>query len=372
MYLKLSSLTKLLTAIVVGFGLFTVSTSAAISISPYNSNNLNPKEKNWFLFEAKPGQTLEDSFAITNSENSPATLKISTKDFDITTEGGYTIVADEVENKETGNWFKLDISRAVVGANSQTRIPFSLTVPAATKDGEYSAGLATTEISQTQEAVSIALRKGIRSYIAVGSDFNLSAEVVDLNIVDPSDENFENILKTKAYAGRDNLLIGVKIKNTGNIFGVVNAKYSLKYDDGSVFEGTFGVDIAPGAGSRDYYVVTNKPYKTGKTEAIFDYQLSPQNIDSAKVKLSNSKGVLSDNLNLTQSQLDNFSKSKQSFYSSSSVEESKTKENKNPTLLQNLIYIVLPIIVFVGVVGGVIIAEREVWLENNKKVKTKK
>jgi hypothetical protein len=242
------------------------------------------------------------------------------------------------------------------------RIPFTVNIPQETKDGEYSAGISVTELESADQRVNIALRNGIRSYIAVGSDFNLDADIADLNIVDPKDDNFDNVLRTRRYAGRENMLIEVKVRNTGNIFGVVDAKYSIEYEDGTVYESSFATETAPGVGVRTYYIITNQPYRVGQTNVVFDYTLKPLNISPDKVNNLNPKGVLGDSLNLTQDEYDNFSSAKQkAFISKSQDIEILQEESKESTFFEKIIYIALPITIFLGLIGGVLVAEGEIW-----------
>ena len=123
------------------FSISSVVASAQISISPYNANNLNLDEKNWFIFQAKVGQTIQDSVRVNNLGKTESQINISAKDMQILENGSFTILSDQTPNTEIGNWFKLDTSTLVLAAKDSTEIPFKIEIPQNILDGEYAGGI---------------------------------------------------------------------------------------------------------------------------------------------------------------------------------------------------------------------------------------
>ncbi len=286
-----------------------LTTHANLAMSPYNADKSNKFEKDWFIFSTKAGDTFGDALLLDNSDLVDIEAKISAKDATITKEGSFTILNEADQNKEAGNWLKLDINQVLIPKKSAVKIPFKVEIPKETKDGEYAAGFAVTTQAQTENAVKVAVRKGVRAYMAVGQDFRLSSKIDALNIVDPSDQTFDQIKKDKTYFGKDNLLLEFQAQNTGNIFGVLDCKYGLNFSDGTIFEDVFSTAISPRKDAQKYYIITNQAYKTGQTKAILDCKTQAQNIDSKKVKFTDQKAVLSDTLDLNQAALNSFESS---------------------------------------------------------------
>jgi hypothetical protein len=305
---------------------------ANLSIMPYNADHTNPQNKDWFIFQAKPGEVISDALILSNSQNQDYTVKILGKDAKITDNGSFTILPDQVENQEAGKWLRLDIEQIVIPANKNIKLPFKVEIPKETKDGEYGAGFGVSLLNPGQESLNIQIRKGVRTYIAVGQDFSLNAKVANLNILDPKDSDYQQVKADKQYFGKDNIILDFDAENVGNVFGVLNCKYALNYTDGTIFESTFTTDLAPRVGSRKFDIVTNQPYKIGKTQVILDCQIESQNIDLKKVKIETQKTVISDNLELNQADLDSFEMSKQPAFNQvkQNISISKAPEAENP------------------------------------------
>lgn len=352
----------------------TLKTFAAVDIVPYNSNNRLPTETNWFVLNAQPGQTLNESVRLNNSSKTATNVELNTQDSQILEDGSFAVLNNQQKNELSGKWFKFDVSKVTLESNTFARIPFQIDIPKETKDGEYAAGITATEVNPDQSAIQVLLRKGLRVYVAVGGDFKLNSEVNNLNIVDPKDANFDEIKNSKPYFGSDNMLLSFEAENKGNIFGVLEVKYSLKFSDGSVFENNFTTELAPNVGKRTYYIVTNQAYKTGLTEAFLDYKIKPQNIDSNKVKNEKVTGILNDNLTLTQSELDNFAPAKTKFFVQGIKSSDQNNESDKKPWYKDLKTILPVIIVALLLLSALIyyILKKNMHKKFIDKIKTKK
>lgn len=329
-------------------------TSANFDIAPYNANKVSSNEKNWFLINVKAGQKIRQSLAVSNDQNQDINLEMNAKDATILEDGSFTIIPDKQQNLNTGNWLNLDVNKIIIPAQKLVQIPFSIDIPNDTKDGEYAAGISAFETKPNVENVQTVIRKGVRAYIAVGDDFKLNSKVDKLNILDPKDTNFEDIKTKKSYFGKDNALLEFEVENTGNIFGILEAKYALKYDNGEVFEGNFSTEIAPFVGKRTFYIITNQAYRVGNTEAILDYKIKPLNIDPKRVMTENITGVLNDNLNLSQNQLDNFLPAKTAAFKEVSKSQLIQPEDSVAKNIIDRLKIIIPISFLVLLAFGLV------------------
>ena len=313
---------------------------ANLSIAPYNADRTNPQNKDWFIFSAKPGETLSDALILNNSDPEDHIVKVLGKDIQITNNGSFTILPDEIENQSAGKWLKLDINQLTVPAKNSIKLPFKIEIPNETQDGEYGAGFGVTLADSSAESLKILVRKGVRTYIAVGDDFKLKTRIEKLNILDLKDTDYDQSRSNKPYFGKDNLILEFEAENLGNVFGVLDCKYALNYADGSVFENSYSTEMAPRVGSRKFTIITNQTYKTGKTQAILDCETKSQNLDPQKVKIEDKKTVISDNLELNQGELDSFEMSKKPAFTQpkSNINDSTISEpnqGETNTTVQN-------------------------------------
>lgn len=332
-----------------------VNALASFDLAPYNADKSSSSEKNWFILKGLPGQNLADSFRVTNNSKVKIITELSTKDTQVLPDGSITIIADQVQNQDAGNWLKLEVDKINIEPGQYSRIPFGVQIPATTVDGEYAAGISVVELNpESGENVQSVIRKALRTYIQVGTDFRLESKVSNLNIIDPKDSDYQNIKDKKTYFGRDNTLVEFEAENTGNVFGVLETKYALKYQNGEVFEGTFTAEMAPNVGKRKYYIITNQNYRSGTTEVILDYQIKPLNIDISKVKITKVNKVLSDTLSLSQSELDNFAPAKTKAFTKpgeSTSSQTKSSDNKDnvPAWLKVVLIVVGVQVILTGV-----------------------
>ena len=284
----------------------TIITEAEVAISPYNADKVNPKEKNWYIFQAEAGSVVANSILIQNTGETNSEVSISGKDAQILENGNLTIIPDNQENKSAGNWIELDVSKVAIEPKKSSQVGFKINIPKDTQDGEYASGIGVSEVVKTSPQNNIIKRQGLRIYTAVGKNFDLNIQAEKLNILDPRDPNYQQIREQKSYFGRNNLLLEFEAENQGNVFGLMQGKYSLVKPDGSIFENNFELEIAPKTGKRKYYLITNQEYFVGTTKVILDYKTTPENIPADKVKNLNPKSAYGDSLTLSQNQWDNF------------------------------------------------------------------
>ena len=280
--------------------------NSEIQVSPYNSNKASSSEKNWFIFQSKAGDTVRDSILIKNNSDQDSLISLTSKDTQILEDGTFTIIPDSQENKASGNWVKIDVNQLSIPAKKSSQVSFKVEVPKDTPDGEYSAGIGIIETKKNDSQVNVTKRYGLRIYITVGEKLILDVKPEKLNILDPNDANYEAVRKDKPYFGRNNMLIEYQAENIGNVYGIINGKYSVSRNDGSVFEGTFSSEIAPKTGKKTYYINTNQNYSEGKNQAIVDFRVEPQNVNSNLVKNIKPKTALGDIVELSQNDWNKF------------------------------------------------------------------
>ena len=327
----------------------TIITEAEVAISPYNADKVNPKEKNWYIFQAEAGSVVANSILIQNTGETNSEVSISGKDAQILENGNLTIIPDNQENKSAGNWIELDVSKVAIEPKKSSQVGFKINIPKDTQDGEYASGIGVSEVVKTSPQNNIIKRQGLRIYTAVGKNFDLNIQAEKLNILDPRDPNYQQIREQKSYFGRNNLLLEFEAENQGNVFGLMQGKYSLVKPDGSIFENNFELEIAPKTGKRKYYLITNQEYFVGTTKVILDYKTTPENIPTDKVKNLNPKSAYGDSLTLSQNQWDNFETSKAPAFISKG--EVYSPQNTNVTPVKTSLFAPILLTVLVNLFG---------------------
>jgi len=328
---KLQFIPSILIVLLILSPLFSSLVKADFAPSPLNSNKTNLYEKNWFVYQAKAGQTIRDSILLQNKLKQETIVSLQSRDIKILEDGLFTIIGPDEENKEIGKWLNLDVNKITIPSGNSSTASFEIKVPENTPDGEYAAGISVVEnISSKDENKSqanIIKRYGLRVYIAVGEKYNLNIQPSQLNILDPKDSNFNQVLKDKPFFGKNNMVLQYEAENLGNIFGLINGRYSITKPNGSVYENTFSAEIAPSVGKRKYTIITNQPYEIGKTEVVVDFKITALNSKIEKYNNLNPKSALGDAVELNNDSWNNFP--------TSSVSAFKQKDNDKNEIVTN-------------------------------------
>ncbi|NJL96893.1 DUF916 domain-containing protein [Candidatus Gracilibacteria bacterium] len=253
-------------------------------------NQYKKNSKNgWFVYQMKAGEEIEDVAVLTNSTNSDQNVEIYGRDAEITSDGIYTVVSNKLQNKDAGNWVKFEKNIINVPAATTIEVPFKVQVPEGTVSGEYGAGVAVLSIDDNKDGganVVVKTRNAVRMYITVVGDLKLDSEVKDLNIIDPTDEDYASERNTRGYIGCDNIVAKYTAKNVGNVYSNLNGKYKITFPDKQVKEGEVNSLLAPGYGERTFYVRSDLLFQAGEIKLEFNFQTGVLNeINEGKVKM---------------------------------------------------------------------------------------
>jgi hypothetical protein len=347
-------------------GILTIASFATLSpqafaagLEPYNADKANPDSLR-FVFNLNAGESVQDAARVTNNTNQPVNVEVLGRDGEITSDGQLTVVSNSLENQQSGKWISLDQTKYTVKANDNIKVPFKVSVPADTKSGEYYAGLSVIELGDanntTSGNVTVKTRLAVKVFITVKGDLKANTDVKNLNIIDPKDTDY-NIERAKyGKIGRDNMFIRSEAENTGNIFLKLNSKYKVTLPDGTVKEFTKDQDLAPGIGSKKFYLETALPFQVGKTKVELTYEAKPTNTvkDGNNLKTETVKGTLTDELNLSQADYDNFVQSRAAQIQTATQDNAK-KEPIEVKVVQesntNKLLLGAVIVLLVGIVG---------------------
>jgi hypothetical protein len=287
----------------------------AAGLEPFNADK-NNSDTLRFKYTVNAGETKQDDAKVSNPTNQPINVEVLGRDGEITSDGAFTVISNSLENQKAGKWIQLDQTKYNVPGTTATKVPFKVVVPGDATPGEYYAGLSVIETgdanAQSSGNVTVKTRVAVKMFITVRGDLQANTDVKSLNIIDPSDSDF-NIERAKYGAiGRENMYVRYEAENTGNLFLRLATKYKVTLPDGSVSEGESNQDIAPKLGSRKFYIETKQAFKAGKTKVELNFEAKPINTpeNPGEVKNGTLKGTLTDELNITQDQIDKFAQSR--------------------------------------------------------------
>ena len=305
LYASLRLSLGLLTALLLTFSL---PIHASVNILPQGADPRDPDDRGWFLYQVEPGEEVEDAVVLTNSSNEDLLVQLKGRDAEITAEGAFTVISSQLQNQNAGRWIEIEAEEYTVPASSSITVPFTVNVPASTPSGEYGAGLAVQQLGTSGDRqagnVTIKTRSAVRMYVTVGSDLTLTGNVNDLNIIDPEDEDFALERRKRSTLGRENLIVQFLAQNTGNVYGSLQGDYEVRFPSGEVYTGELNRDLATNVPAKDFYIDTRLPYEVGTTTATVNYEITPLN--ASEVAGENLTGTLTDEVTLTQEQIDNF------------------------------------------------------------------
>jgi len=134
-------------------------------------------ESDFFHLSLYPGARTEATAVVSNHTSSPVTLLTYPVDGENTVQGTFAMASQSAPREGVGAWVELDMERITVPANTDLKVPFSLTVPEGTPPGDYAGGLIiqsptvqgeTTSVNgDTAVRLDTIQRQGVRIYLNV-------------------------------------------------------------------------------------------------------------------------------------------------------------------------------------------------------------
>jgi hypothetical protein len=188
----------------------------------------DPTEGNhsWFVYESTPGQTLHDLVTLKNYGNETATVNLYGVDATSGESGNFILTFKDQEQKNIGNWIKVDQETITIPANESIDVPFRLEIPEGVSPGQYTGGLVveTTAENNTNENnknVQVKTRIGSRIYVTVPGEI---VEEINLNNFSVN-TTLQNKLEFK-----------FEIQNNGNISYETHANIEIYDLQGNLFD----------------------------------------------------------------------------------------------------------------------------------------
>jgi len=132
-----------------------------------NPNTINPRR---FIFEVKPGQSVEDFVEIQNMSESEETFLLYGADPTFSAQGTPAYKTRQAGGNGEGKWILFDETEVKMAPNEKRIVRFTLRVPETAAKGDYRAGIAMEKAarpSAAQPGISIATRIILHAEIKV-------------------------------------------------------------------------------------------------------------------------------------------------------------------------------------------------------------
>lgn len=143
------------------------SNGEGFTIVSANPNTINPRR---FIFEVKPGQSVEDFVEVQNMAESPETFLLYGADPTFSAQGTPAYKTRQAGGNGEGKWILFDEPQVTLEPNEKRIVRFTLQIPENAPKGDYRAGIAMEKAarpSATQPGISIATRIILHAEIKV-------------------------------------------------------------------------------------------------------------------------------------------------------------------------------------------------------------
>ena len=257
-----------------------------------------------FYFEASPGDELSDSIDIYNSGNQSVNLNLFATDSVHTREGGIIARRPQQEQRRVGSWISMESSELSIPKDGRASVGFSATIPEDIAEGEYLGYIIASEDGSTDSnslyPVSVNFTKTIKVYFKIGNDLRINADIQNIDILGPNDDDASTLRSRLPYWGRENIVSRYTIRNTSNIFSRLEGTFRVIQNGVETKSDDVAFDLYPLTGDKDYFIITNQAYEVGENILEFDYKLVPVNIDTSEIRYDESIKTVQNTLNINE------------------------------------------------------------------------
>ncbi|RIV39116.1 WxL protein peptidoglycan domain-containing protein [Micromonospora radicis] len=170
-----------------------------------------PTGRSYFVYDAEPGQRIEDRVAVTNLGSSAMTFAVYGADAFTTTDGGFALHPASRPPVDVGAWTTFAERTYRVPAGKQVIVPFQLTVPANATPGDHAGGVVASiaQLRSTDSGgqVNLDRRVAARIYLRVAGPVRPGLQVEAMRI------GYDNPLNP---FGTGPVVVSYRLRNSGN------------------------------------------------------------------------------------------------------------------------------------------------------------
>ncbi|WP_214111226.1 WxL protein peptidoglycan domain-containing protein [Acrocarpospora catenulata] len=186
------------------------------------SSATGPTGRDYFVYDATPGQTITDYVGVTNLGSGPLTVNVYGTDAFTTQDGSFALLTADRPPTDVGTWIALGATGHTIEPGRRADVPFVITVPEDATPGDHVGGVvgsvAGQAISGDGQQIKVDRRVAARVYLRVQGPVRpmLSLESLTLDYDNPLNP-FGGGAATITYT----------VRNTGNVRITADADVTL-------------------------------------------------------------------------------------------------------------------------------------------------
>ena len=174
-----------LCAVLFSTGVIALPAAQADEIS-WGINPGGDEERSSFSYELDPGQSLEDSFAITNYGTKPLNLSIYGADGLTSANGALELLPATESSNYIGAWIHVEEPSVILAAGEETEVGFTLNIPEDAEPGDYVGGMISSFVdSASDSTVAIDQRLATQLAVRVGGEGTTALAVTEASAAAP-------------------------------------------------------------------------------------------------------------------------------------------------------------------------------------------
>jgi len=154
--------------------------SIGISAAPLNDADAAGRTR--FDYQMSPGQTLDDTYVVSNTGTTVQTFTVFATDAFNTEEGSFGLLDTGVEPSDAGAWVQFSGAKSVVvdlQPGESASLPFTVAAPADASPGDHAAGLVVSVLADDGQVL-VDRRVGTRLYVRVPGDLQPNLTVAGM------------------------------------------------------------------------------------------------------------------------------------------------------------------------------------------------
>lgn len=193
-------------------------------IAPSGSGNAG--ERDFFVYQLKPGQGFQDVVGISNLTEEPLTFTIIARDaYNTPGDGGYALQDTDAVPVDAGSWIELPVDTYTVEPHSRADIPFNIVVPPDATPGDHAGGIIATlapgdDPNAGDVDVLVERRIAARVYVRVAGPLQPAVAIEQLDL--DYSTSFSSLLTGETAT------VSYTVRNVGNVRMTPTARLTLQ------------------------------------------------------------------------------------------------------------------------------------------------
>lgn len=174
-----------LCAVMIAAGALALPAAQADEIS-WGINPGGDEERSSFSYELEAGQSLEDSFEITNYGTTPLDLSVYGADGLTSPNGALELLPATESSSHIGAWISVDSPSLTLAPGEETEVGFTVNIPDEVEPGDYVGGMISSHINDsTASTVAVDQRLATQVAVRIGGEGTTALSVTEASASAP-------------------------------------------------------------------------------------------------------------------------------------------------------------------------------------------